>query len=271
MPVHLTAALAAAVDQLEDAGVASPNFDARELLAHVLKWERSYLVHQLMLDPAQHVSTNQAHQYQQLVEKRAQRVPLQHLTGRAAFRQIEVEVGPGVFVPRPETELLAGWIIDRAKNHDAPVIVDLCTGSGVIAKAVKYEVPSADIYAVELDPPAHQWATKNLAGLDIQLFQADALTALPELNGVVDLLLVNPPYIPLEAWESVAPEARDHDPHLALFSGKDGLDFIRKLEVRARTLLRPGGELGVEHADVQGEAVVHIFATTGWWQVALGL
>ena len=145
------------------------------------------------------------------------------------------------------------------------MVVDLCTGSGAIARAVADEVPGADVHAVELDEQAFAWAERNLAGTGVDLRPGDMATAFDDLAGTVDVVVCNPPYIPLEAWESVAPEARDHDPHLALFSGDDGLDAIRVLAVRAAELLRPGGVVGVEHADVQGEAVPEIFAATGRW------
>lgn len=163
---------------------------------------------------------------------------MQHLTGVAWFRHVELAVGPGVFVPRPETELLAGWAVEQA--GDGCVVVDLCTGSGAVAKAVKDEVPGADVHAVELDETAYAWAERNLAGTGVDLRHGDMATAFDDLAGTVDVVTCNPPYVPLEAWESVAPEARDHDPHLALFSGADGLDAIRVLERRAAVLLRPG-------------------------------
>src|SRR5690606_31586288 len=158
---------------------------------------------------------------------------------------------------RPETELLAGWAIERARAllaERTPVVVDLCTGSGAIARALADEVPEAEVHAVEIDEAAHPWAERNLAGTGVDLRRGDLATAFPDLDGRVDVVVCNPPYVPLEAWESVAVEARDHDPHLALFSGPDGLDAIRALERRAAALLRPGGVVGVEHADVQGES-----------------
>ena len=144
-------------------------------------------------------------------------------------------------------------------------MVDLCTGSGAIAKALADEAPGTIIHAVELDELAYQYAARNLADTGVDLRLGDAFTAFDDLAGTVDVVVCNPPYIPLEAWESVAPEARDHDPHLALFSGDDGLDAIRRLAVRAAELLRPGGVLGVEHADVQGEAVPAVLTATGRW------
>ncbi|WP_028637548.1 peptide chain release factor N(5)-glutamine methyltransferase [Nocardioides sp. URHA0032] len=249
--------LAAATAQLRAAGVASPEHDAAELLAHVLGTSRSHLA---LVDV---VTPSTAEEYAGLVDRRARREPLQHLTGVAWFRHVELAVGPGVFVPRPETELLAGWAIERAA--EGSVVVDLCTGSGAIAKAVKDEVPGAEVHAVELDESAYAWAERNLAGTGVDLRQGDFATAFDDLAGTVDVITCNPPYVPLEAWESVAPEARDHDPHLALFSGADGLDAIRVLEHRAGVLLRPGGVVGFEHADVQGESAPAVFAGSGRW------
>jgi len=251
--------LATAEETLREAGVPSPEHDAAELLAHVLGTDRSRLP---LVDEVPAASVGE---YDVLVARRAAREPLQHLTGEAWFRHVRLEVGPGVFTPRPETELLAGWAVESATALEAPVVVDLCTGSGAIAKAVAHEVPEARVHAVELDEPAYRWAETNLAGTGVDLRQGDFATAFADLAGTVDVVVCNPPYVPLEAWESVAPEARDHDPHLALFSGGDGLDAIRVLAVRAAHLLRPGGVLGVEHADVQGEAVPAVLTATGRW------
>jgi release factor glutamine methyltransferase len=252
------ALLAAATARLEAAGVASPRHDAEELLAHAVQVDRSRLV---LLDE---VGERELAAYERLLTRRAQREPLQHLLGEAWFRHVRLEVGPGVFTPRPETELLAGWVIAQAAD-DQLVVVDLCTGSGAIAKAVADEAPGSVVHAVELDETAHSYAARNLAGTGVDLRLGDAFTAFDDLLGTVDVVVCNPPYVPLEAWESVAPEARDHDPHLALFSGQDGLDAIRRLAVRAAELLGPGGVLGVEHADVQGETVPAVFTATGRW------
>jgi release factor glutamine methyltransferase len=251
--------LTSAAGRLRDAGVASPDHDAGALLALVLKTDRSQL---WLVDD---VPPEAVQRYDALLARRAAREPLQHLTGEAWFRHVRLEVGPGVFIPRPETELLAGWAIEAAAAVELPVVVDLCTGSGAIAKAIADELPRSRVHAVELDEPAHRWAERNLAGTEVDLRQGDFATAFPELEGDVDVVVCNPPYVPLEAWESVAPEARDHDPHLALFSGADGLDAIRILAVRAGVLLRLGGVLGVEHADVQGESVPAVLAANGRW------
>ena len=215
------------------------------------------------------VTGEQAAAFEALLRRRAAREPLQHLTGSAAFRHVELAVGPGVFVPRPETELLAGWGVDRARAVvDAgrvPVVVDLCTGSGAVALSVATEVPTAEVHAVELGEAAHGWAARNLAGSGVDLRHGDMADAFRELDGAVDVVLCNPPYIPLDAYESVAPEARDHDPELALFSGVDGLVAMRVLEVVAARLLRPSGVVGAEHADVQGDSAPAVFASSGRW------
>ncbi|MGZ5418139.1 MAG: peptide chain release factor N(5)-glutamine methyltransferase [Nocardioides sp.] len=256
-------ALRSATATLAAAGVPSPEFDAAELLAHVLGTTRAQLA---LVDD---LSDERREQYDGLVARRARREPLQHLTGTAAFRHVELAVGPGVFTPRPETELLAGWGVDRAREVLAtgrnPVVVDLCTGSGAVALAVAGEVPEAEVHAVELSEDAFGWATRNLAGSGVDLRQGDMATAFDDLDGTVDVVLCNPPYIPLEAYESVAAEARDHDPHLALFSGDDGLEAMRVLEQVAARLLRPSGVVGAEHADVQGDSAPAVFSAAGRW------
>ncbi len=255
--------LPGATRRLAAAGVPSPDHDAAELLAHVLGTTRSGLV---LLDS---VGLAEQAAYDTLIERRAAREPLQHLTGTAAFRYVELAVGPGVFTPRPETELLAGWGVDRAREALAAgrtaTVVDLCTGSGAIALAVATEVPEADVHAVELSEDAFAWAQRNLSGSGVDLRQGDMADAFGDLDGNVDVVLCNPPYIPLEAFESVAPEARDHDPHLALFSGDDGLAAMGVLERVAARLLRPGGHVGAEHADLQGEAAPGVFRAAGRW------
>jgi release factor glutamine methyltransferase len=207
--------------------------------------------------------------YDSLVEERAARVPLQHLTGRAGFRHLELHVGPGVFVPRPETEFVAGLAMDAARAAgEAPLVVDLCTGSGAIALAVKDEVPAAHVYAVELGEDAHAWAAQNASstGLDIELVHGDATTAFPELDGTVDVVVSNPPYIPV-GMVPIDPEVRDHDPELALYGGSDdGLAIPLAVGARAAGLLRPGGVLVMEHADTQGEALPAALARTGAWR-----
>ena len=266
--------LSGAAARLAAAGVDSPDHDAAELLAHVLGVRRGSLVTAAAPTP------EQLEDFETLLARRADRVPLQHLTGSAGFRYVELRVGAGVFVPRPETEVVAGYAIDRARealdHRREPVVVDLCTGSGAIALAIATEVPQARVHAVELDPSAVPWAERNLAGSGVVLREGDMAEAFPELDGTVDVVVSNPPYIPHTAWESVTPEVRDHDPALALWSTStgsddggetdDGLDAVRVVEVTAARLLRPGGVVVVEHADAQGETAPAVFRRTGRWR-----
>jgi release factor glutamine methyltransferase len=262
--VTLRAQLAAAEARLADAGVASPRFDAEELAAHVLGTSRGALV-------AASFTPDQEKRFDELVDERVRRVPLQHLTGVAGFRYLELAVGPGVFVPRPETELLAGWGLDVLAGVPSPLVVDLCTGSGAIALAVAHERPDATVYAVEREAHAMAWARRNAqtraAAGDppVALVHGDATSpdVLAELDGAVDLVLTNPPYVP--DGSVVTPEVADHDPGAALWGGPDGLVVVRQLVARAAALLKPGGWIGIEHADVQGEAVPRVLAGTGDW------
>ena len=255
--------LTRAADVLDRAGVPSPQHDAAALLAHVLGVRPSQLPLHSISDE---ISADQAERFTDLVRRRAAREPLQHLTGRAPFRHAELSVGPGVFVPRPETEALAGWAVEQATQLPVARVVDLGTGSGAIALAVASEVPGSVVHAVELDDTAFGWAERNLAGSGVELRHGDMADAFGDLDGTVDVVVSNPPYIPMTAYESVAPEARDHDPDLALWSGEDGLDAVRIVERVAARLLRIGGVVGVEHAEVQATAVPQLFGATGRWR-----
>jgi release factor glutamine methyltransferase len=259
----LRSALALASALLSDAGVDSPRNDAELLAAHVLGTTRGALLIAPPLTP------EQARRYEDLVGQRAGRVPLQHLTGVAGFRHLDLAVGPGVFVPRPETELLAGWGLEVL--GEKPVVVDLCAGSGALALSIANECPGATVYAVERSEYAVAWARRNAdaqarhGDTPITLVHADATDAgvLAELDGTVDLVLTNPPYVPDGA--TVAREVAEHDPPEALWGGPDGLDVVRALVRRAAALLKPGGYLGIEHADSQGEAVPLVLRQHGGW------
>jgi len=259
--VKIRPVLASAVARLVAAGVESSQSDARILLAHALDTELARLP---LLDE---IDDQQAEAYEELIILRERRIPVQHLTGRAHFRYLDLEVGPGVFVPRPETEVMTGWAIDELRpmitRLHRPLVVELCAGSGAIAKAITTELTRVDIHAVEVSEDAAEYAYRNLRDTLVELHIADMATALPELDGTVDLVIANPPYVPLDAYESVALEVRDHDPALALFSGADGLDAIKVVARVAERLLRPGGVLAVEHADVQGESAPAVIADTG--------
>jgi release factor glutamine methyltransferase len=237
--------------------------DAELLLAHVLGVSRGRL---LTLDD---VPPSDTARFGELIDQRADRVPLQHLTGRAAFRHLELAVGPGVFVPRPETEQLAGWAIERLTGLDGPIVVDLGSGSGAIALSIAHEHPGARVTAVERDPDAVAWTRHNamarVAAGDTPVGVVDGdmtdPALLSELDGRVAVVVSNPPYVPDDA---VLPrEVADHDPPLALWGGPDGLDVVRGMLTVAARLLHPGGWLGIEHADQQGTALPAVVRAHG--------
>ncbi len=303
-------AVRAAVRDLADAGIDSAEVDAVAIAAHVLKTTTSD-VHKLMIIGAP-APVGFDDLFDDLVAERARRVPLQHLTGKAGFRRLELSVGPGVFVPRPETEFVAGLAIshllgkprDRAaepganpgtvhntvpgfgvvgptpslglgglgglggRGRQVAVVVDLCTGSGAIALAIKDEVPAAEVHGVELSDLAHAWAIRNRddLGLDVDIRLGDATLAFPDLEAGVDVVVSNPPYIPVGAVPN-DPEVRDHDPEVALYGGSaDGLRIPLQVAARAAVLLRPGGFFVMEHADVQGNSLPEALRRTGSWQ-----
>lgn len=258
----LRSAVREATARLAAAGIPSPEVDAVALAAHALGSDTAQVRRDMVL------GAPEPETYAGLVAERASRVPLQHLTGRAHFRRISLAVGPGVFVPRPETEVTAGLAIEAARTAAAaPLVVDLCTGSGAIALAVKDELPGATVLAVELSDLAHGWALANRdrLGLDVEMRLGDATSAFEELAGDVDVVVSNPPYIPVGAVP-VDPEVRDHDPEVALYGGSaDGLAVPVAVAARAAVLLRVGGVLVMEHADSQGASLPSALRATRDW------
>jgi len=256
-----------AAARLAAAGVESPRTDAELIAAHVHGVARGALptVPDASFDP----------RFWDEIARREAREPLQHITGRAYFRYLDLEVGSGVFVPRQETEVMTGWAIDRLREMDVaePVVADLGTGSGAIALAISQEVPRARVHAVEADPLARQWAERNIARCAasaphtagrVTLHGGDFAAALGELDGMADLVISNPPYIPVGAW--VPPEVGEYDPAAALWGGADGLDPIRTIEAVASRLLRSRGLVAVEHGAPQGSAVYWIFPEERHWR-----
>ncbi|MEU2664451.1 peptide chain release factor N(5)-glutamine methyltransferase [Micromonospora sp. NPDC007220] len=263
-------ALARASRALADAGIASPRAEAEQLAAYVLAVPRGRLA------LADDLTADQLDRFDELVARRAGREPLQHLTGSAGFRHLELAVGPGVFVPRPETELLAGWGIAQGRRLGAALVVDLCSGSGAIALSVAQELPAARVVAVERSAAALPWLHRNAAARveagdrPIEVVAADVTAAdlLADLVGRVDVLLCNPPYVP--SGVAVPPEVGRHDPANAVFGGGDGLAVIRPVIARAAALLRPGGVFGVEHDDTHGTAVPDLLAADGRFEAVAG-
>lgn len=269
-PSAISAVLERATAVLADAGVPTPAVDAELLIGHVLGVSRGAVQARAIsggvLDAESLLAATE------LVERRAAREPLQHITGRAAFRSIELAVGPGVFVPRPETEGVAGIAIEalRAIASAQPIAVDLGTGSGAIALAMAVEVPHAIVHGVEVSPLAFVWTKQNfreIAPDNARAVFIDLADALPELDGTVSVVASNPPYIPVAAIPR-DPEVRLFDPEIALYGGEDGLDVVRKVSTTARRLLHAGGTLVIEHGELQAAEIAELLTADGWRAVA---
>lgn len=259
-----------AVSVLSEAGVPSPEADADLLIGHVLGMSRGQVQAKALIGAP--VDAEQVMTITEYIERRATREPVQHITGIAPFRTLELAVGPGVFVPRPETELVVQFAIDAlaAVPGPRPLAVDLGSGSGAIALAMAVEVPHAHVVAVENSAPAFVWTTRNVRryGDDrVRLVFADLADAVPELDGTVDVVASNPPYIPVDAVPR-DPEVRLFDPEHALYSGADGLDAVRALVATAYRLLRPGGTLVIEHGELQAEPIAAIVRAGGFTAVS---
>lgn len=266
--MDLEEALRQATAQLHDAGVPSPRADAELLAGHLMGVSRGRVAALAL------AGTAAPEGFGELVGRRATRIPLQHLTGVAYFRHLELSVGPGVFIPRPETELLAQLAIDRARTvlaeRGTVRVVDLGTGSGAVAASVASEVPGAEVHAVELSEAAYPFAERNTAPHGVRLIAGDLRTALAGEDGLFDVVVSNPPYIPPGAIPR-DPEVRDHDPDLALYGGgPDGLELPRAVIATAERLLARGGYLALEHADVQGPAMLRLLGASGRWRDATG-
>jgi release factor glutamine methyltransferase len=269
-PCSVAGVLEHAVEVLEGARVPSPRADAELLVGHVLGLTRGQVQAKAALDAV--LEPTEATRIHDLVERRAAREPLQHITGVAAFRRLELAVGPGVFVPRPETEFVAQFAIDAlaVTASPAPIGVDLGTGSGAIALAMATEVPHASVVGVEVSPLAYVWTRQNfraIAAPNARPVFADLANALPELDGAVDVVISNPPYIPVAAIPR-DPEVRLFDPEIALYGGEDGLDVVRQVSTTARRLLRPGGTLVLEHGELQAAAIAALLEQDGWRAVS---
>ncbi len=266
--MNLSDAIRDAADHLAASGVPDPAHDAIVLARHALAVDDD---HDLALVTA--LGGEAAARFEALVAQRAARVPLAHLLGRVRVRGIELLVGPGVFVPQPETEPVIDWAVAAVHDLpvDAPVIADLCAGSGTIAFCLANELPHAAVHAVERDPGAMAWAERNAAARveagdpPVHLHLGEVAGCLRELDGQLDLVAANPPYVATGETHIPRPEVVDHDPAIALWAGVDGLDLVRDIEVAARRLLRPGGLVVVEHSDRQGRTAPAVFERAGGW------
>ena len=263
----ISEALELATDKFSAAGVLSPSVDAELLGCFILEASRSELT--LLAIAGEIFPENRLADFLEAVQRREKREPLQHITGLAPFRHLELEVGPGVFIPRPETEQLVDLAKQKIAAIQNPVIVDLCSGSGAISIALNTEVAASTVYSVELSKDAFSFLTRNYQryGLDPKALRNENLTtALEELKAGVDLVVSNPPYIP-DAAVPIDLEVQLHDPALALYGGQDGLDVIRQISTRAWYLLRPGGQLVLEHAHTQAPAIGELLLNQGWQEV----
>ena len=261
--VSLRATILTATHQLDRAGVASPQVDAEEIAAHLLGVSRT----KLGLSPL--IDEDWLPGYHALVDQRAQRIPLQHLLGTAVMGRATVEVGPGVFTPRPETEALLEWALAAIAEVPDPVVIDLCTGSGALALAIAVARPDAVVHAVERAPGALAWARRNMGrhrdagGTVVDLRGGDVFDPrlLIDLEGSADLVTANPPYVP--EGTQVPPEVGRHDPPEAVFAGSDGLEVIRPLVSVMAGLMKVGGVLAIEHDDSHSEVVPALLAGRG--------
>jgi release factor glutamine methyltransferase len=255
MTTRLRSAIDSATTLLADAGIDSARYDAEELAAHVAGTERGRLS---LLGPPDDTFFDH---YNAAVAARSRRVPLQHLTGTAAFGPLTLSVGPGVFIPRPETEAMLEWAVAQALPAK-PVVVDVCTGSGALALALARHWPGARVIGLDDSDAALDYARRNAAGTTVEFVRADVTHSgvLTELEGHVDLVVSNPPYVPDGA--ELEPEVIDHDPPHAVFGGPDGMAVIPAVAWLAGRLLRPGGLFAVEHDDTTSSMTAETIGST---------
>ncbi|NEG96710.1 peptide chain release factor N(5)-glutamine methyltransferase [Bifidobacterium sp. SMB2] len=272
--------LRSAARRLSAAGIDTPAFDAKLLLAHAAGVQPRDVDKAMLLGDTLPFDGDS---FDAMVSRRAEREPLQYITGLAPFRYLDMEVGPGVFIPRPETETLVQSGLDWLSGHEIghPRVVDLCAGSGAIGLSVASEIPDSEVWAVELSETTYAWTERNRLrviadhpGVDgryhLTLGDATAASTLRDLDGTIDLVISNPPYIP-ETDVPEQPEVRDHDPNLALYGGSaDGLRIPERIIDRSAALLRDGGALVMEHDISQGEALRAYAAAHGFAEARTG-
>ncbi|WP_240372126.1 peptide chain release factor N(5)-glutamine methyltransferase [Brevibacterium zhoupengii] len=266
----MSTVLRGAAQLLARADVPNPDPDAAALLAHAWGLDAAELARRRLLGDT--VPAGVTEVFAQLIDRRRQRVPLQHIVGVAAFRHLELQVGPGVFVPRLETELLVTEVLEeleRQNNAHEPLVIDLCSGSGAITLSLATEHPRLSIIGVEREAEALNWSLKNLASVNLgdstaELISGDATTFAddsPGVRGSADVVVTNPPYVPDEAVPRDA-EVREHDPAAALYGGHTGLEIPALIIRQAEKLLRPGGFFIMEHSEEQGPAARELIMST---------
>jgi release factor glutamine methyltransferase len=255
MTTRLRCAIESATTLLADAGIDSARYEAEELAAHLTGTERGRLP---LIDSPDDTFFDR---YHAAIAARSRRVPLQHITGTAAFGPLRLLVGPGVFIPRPETEAILEW---ATAQHlpEAPRVVDLCTGSGALAIALAQHWPEARLLGIDDSDAALEYARKNSAGTKVELLHADVTKPglLTDLDGQVDLVVANPPYVPDGA--PVEPEVSHYDPSHAVFGGADGMTVINAIVRLAGRWLRPGGFFAVEHDDTTSSLTCELISGT---------
>ena len=266
-PAGVAGVVRSAAQTLGAAGIDSAQVEAQLICAHVLGIDRSRL---MLVDD---LDVTAAAEVERVVAARARdRTPLQYLLGRAVSGRLELAVGPGVFIPRPETELLVEWTLAALPapvDGPGPVVVDLCAGSGTLALEIAHARPDAGVHAVELHDPALHWLRRNAeeraaAGdTPVEIHHADATDAetLAHLRGRVTAVVSNPPYIPVT--DDLPADVLAYEPASALFGGRDGLVVVTPLVEVAATLLAPGGHLVIEHDDTTGAAVAAVVSAQG--------
>jgi release factor glutamine methyltransferase len=253
--------------KLKEAGVTSAIVDTELLACYCLGISRSELA--IMVATSQPFPAESIEHFESALARRVARQPLQHITGTAPFRHLELKVGPGVFTPRPETEQVVGFALERISNSASPLIVDLCAGSGAIAISLATEISGSTVFAVEKSREAFSYLRDNAASYGLaesNLRNEDLVDSLQDLDGQVDLVISNPPYIPDDAIP-IDLEVQLHEPSMSLYGGLDGLDVVRQILGRAMKLLKPGGLLVMEHADSQSSAISKLLLAEGWIEI----
>ena len=259
----------AAAKTFADVGIDTARNDAEWIAAAALAKRRSELVSRL--DAA--MTGEAAERFSKMVARRARREPLAYIVGTVVFRGLELEVGAGCLVPRPETEITAERAIARARDTaKRPTVVDVGTGCGAIALSLAAEVPEARIFATEVMGAARGWALRNLArtGLRCTLLPGSLMRPLhPALGGGVDVVVSNPPYVSEEEFEQLEPEVRRFEPKEAVVGGETGLEVILELLEQVRMWLAPGGWLVIEIADTQADRVSRLLGILGYRDVTV--